>query len=125
MARMANGRVSPVSVSPSSMFYPPHKLNIQHLTANPEWATTILITKITAPYDISAISLYHFIRIKEKELNIVDKSIFLLCCNMFTQCDGSKNFGATLFAMPLQCGVTRYQFCNFVEFIAKLKFFLL
>ena len=56
---------------------------------------------------------------------------------MFTQCDvikswaqrylhnvTSSKFGATLFAKASQCRVTRCQFYNFVEFIAKTEEFV-
>ena len=65
------------SVSPSSMFYPTHKIKAStwrptlNLTRN--LSHSIIITKITFLSDIEAISLYLFIsRIKGKELNTIN-----------------------------------------------------
>ena len=75
------------SVSPSYIFYPPRK--------NPApdggfwirlviWAETFVIIKIATLFNVSAKRLVQRNKIKH------DKYVFLLCRNMFTDCDVGK-----------------------------------
>ena len=88
----------------------------------PNWAITILITKITTLSDVSAISLYHFFGFCKKKGIKQDKCIIHLCGNMFTQCDIIKNLAWRYLLQ--RCNVLSHSINFLILLITKTEVFV-